>query len=132
MDTPNTTASLERKIQNKLRELKKENKLNEKLNKDIYPSGSTTPSANPAIKAHKPSKDYPARLITSHINAPQENLASHLNDILKPFIQDHPLVCKNSFEFVEKIKKNQTPPSWNHDLIWRHSPFPICPHKRRH
>ena len=53
----------------------------------------------------EPSKDYPARLITSHINAPQENIASLLNDILKPFIQDHPLVCKNSFEFVEKIKK---------------------------
>ena len=104
LDTPDTTDSLERKLQNKLRELKKENKFDENTYKEIYPSGSTTPSANPAIKAHKPTKDYPARLITSHINAPQENLASLLNNILKPFIQANPLICKNSFEFVQKAK----------------------------
>ena len=83
---------------------KKEGKFDATTYKNIYPSGSTTPTANPAIKAHKPSKDYPARLITSHIGAPQEHVAALINDILKPFIENSPYVCKNSFDFVEKIK----------------------------
>ena len=124
MKPKETTDSLERKIQNKLRELKKENKLHDQTYKDIYPSGSTTPSANPAIKAHKPSKDYPARLITSHINAPQENLASLLNDILKPFIQSNPLVCKNSFEFVEKAKKIKLQP---HEIMTSYDATALFP-----
>ena len=57
-----------------------------------------------AIKAHKPEKDYPARLITSHISSPQENVASYLNKILKPFIEDSDLICKNSFQFVECVQ----------------------------
>jgi len=67
-------------------------------------TGSITPTATPVIKAHKPEKDYPARLITSHIGAPQEALASHLNTILKPYIENNKYVCKNSFDFVENIK----------------------------
>ena len=77
----------------------------------MYPSGSTTPSANPAIKAHKANKDYPARLITSHINAPQEHVASHLNEILQPYIQNSKYACKNSFEFVENIKNIKLRPN---------------------
>ena len=79
--------------------------MDEKTYKTIYPSGSTTPSASVAIKAHKPAKNYPARVIISHIGAPQERLASLLNDILKPLITKSPYVCKNSTEFVEKIKQ---------------------------
>ena len=70
----------------------------------MYPSGSLTPSANPAIKAHKPAKDFPARLITGHIDAPQEALSSLLNKILQPFVEKSKHVCKNSFQFVEAIK----------------------------
>ena len=55
----------------------------------IYPSGSNTPIANPTIKAHKPSND-----MTSHVRAPQKNLASHLNEMLKPYIKPN---------FVQKI-----------------------------
>ena len=105
MDTPNTTAALERKIQGKLRQIKKDGKLDKETYKQIYPSGSLTPSANPAIKAHKPSKDSPARLITSHIGAPQEALSSLLNTILQPYIEKSKYVCKNSFQFVETIKR---------------------------
>ena len=111
LDTKDTTHTLQTKIQNKLRDLHKQDKLDKDTYKRIYPSTALTPTANPAIKAHKPQKDYPARLITSHIGAPQENLASHLNDILKPFIENNPLCCKNSFEFVEKIKKLKLGPN---------------------
>jgi hypothetical protein len=70
----------------------------------IYPSGSVTPSSYPVIKAHKPQKDYLARNITSHIGSPQENLASLLNDLLKPYIESSPFYCKNSAQFVTKMK----------------------------
>ena len=111
MDTKDTTHTLQTKIQNKLRDLHKREKIDKETYKKIYPSVALTPTANPAIKAHKPAKDYPVRLITSHIGAPQENLASHLNDILKPFISENELVCKNSFEFIQKIKTIKLTPN---------------------
>ena len=104
LDTPETTTTYEGTIQRKLRQLHNDGKLDDKTYKKCYPSGSDTPSASVAIKAHKASKNYPARVITSHINAPQEKLASHLNDILKPLIESSPYVCKSSTEFVKKIK----------------------------
>ena len=70
--------------------------------------GSVTPSASVAIKAHKPAKDYPARVITSHIGTPQEKLASLLNEILSPLIKNSPVVCKNSAKFVKKMEKKKT------------------------
>ena len=104
LDTPNGTKSLETKIQKKLRTLHKEDKIDTATYKQLYPSGSLTPTANPVIKAHKPEKDYPVRVITSHIGAPQEALSTFLNQILQPFIEKSPHVIKNSFTFVEKIK----------------------------
>ena len=104
LDTPNGTKTLETKIQKKLRELHKEGKIDTATYKELYPSGSLTPTANPVIKAHKPEKDYPIRVITSHIGAPQESLSRFLNQILQPFIENSPYVIKNSFTFVEKIK----------------------------
>jgi hypothetical protein len=105
LDTSDTTVSFERKIQVILRELHKEGKLDDRTYKAIYPSGSVTLTSYPVIKAHKPpEKNYPARNITSHIGSPQENLLSHLNSILKPFIESHPFTCKNSAQFVAHIK----------------------------
>ena len=110
LDTKDTTLALQNNMQGKLRGFKKNDKFDQETYKNLYPSSSVTPTANPAIKAHKPEKDYPARLITSHIGAPQENVASYLNDILKPFIESNKLVCKNSFDFVERIKSMKVGP----------------------
>ena len=111
LDTEDTTKSHQTKIQRKTRELHKQGKIDDETYKRIYPSVSLTPTANPVIKAHKANKDYPARLITSHIGAPQENLASLINDILKPIIESNPLVCKNSTQFVQEIKNIQLGPN---------------------
>jgi hypothetical protein len=70
MDTRNKTTTYERKIQVTLRKLHKKGKLDDNTYKSCYPSRSTTPSASVAIKAHKPAKHYPGRVITSHIGAP--------------------------------------------------------------
>ena len=69
----------------------------------IYPSGSTTPSVSVAIKAPK---DFPACNITSHIGAPQEALASFLNDLMKDYADKNPLNIKNSNDFVKRIKES--------------------------
>ena len=111
MDTKNTTNADQTKIQIKLRDLHKQEKLDTPTYQKLYPSVSLTPSATPVIKAHKPNKDYPARLITSHIGAPQENVASHLNELLKPLIEKSPLICKNSAQFVDEIKKIKVGPN---------------------
>ena len=111
LDTKDTTQALQSKTQNKLRSLYKQDKLEKETYQKLYPSVALTPTANPAIKAHKPNKDYPARVITSHIGAPQENLASHLNEILKPLIEKSAHVCKNSTEFVNEIKQIKVGPN---------------------
>ena len=110
-DTKDTTQADEAKLQRKLRDLHKQGKVDTTTYKEIYPSGSLTPTANPAIKAHKPEKDFPARLITSHIGAPQEALASHLNGLLKPYIDKSTLVCKNSNEFVQQLRNIKIGPN---------------------
>ena len=111
LDTKDTTQALQTKIQGKLRDFHKKGKLDSEAYKSLYPSSSVTPTANPAIKAHKPEKQYPARLITSHIGAPQENVASFINKILGPFIEKNQFVCKNSFEFAKMMKNIKLGPN---------------------
>jgi hypothetical protein len=99
MDTPDTTISFERKIQSELRGLHKEEKLDDVTYKAIYPSGFVTPSSYPVIKAHKHTKGYPTRNITSHIESPQEifllTLTPFLNPSLNPtswLVKTHPIL----------------------------------------
>ena len=131
MDTQNKTKQYEGKTQRVLRKLHKDEKLDDKTYKECYPSGSTTPTASVAIKAHKPAKDHPARVITSHINAPQEKISAHLNQILKPLIENSPYICKNSTEFVKTIKKLKLPPgskmlSYDAEALFPSVPIKDC------
>ena len=102
MDTPNRTKTHEGIIQRKLLKLKKENKISESDYKQIYPSGSTTPTAYPLVKAHKPNKDYPVRPVVSHRGCPQEALSAYLVPLLQPLLKNSPFQCKNSVQFVKK------------------------------
>ena len=63
-----------------------------------------------AIKAHKAEKGYPARTITSHVGAAQEQLSSFLVDILTPYVKKSPFNVQNSTEFVEKVRAVQLGP----------------------
>ena len=109
----------------------RDGKLKDREYKECYPSGSLTPSASVAIKAHKASKNYPARVITSHRGAPQEKLASLLNNVLKPLIQSSKYMCKNSFEFVKKAKDIKLPPgtklfSYDAEALFPSIPIQEC------
>jgi hypothetical protein len=71
LDTHDPITTFERKIQVTLRQLDKDGKMGDDEYKSVYLSGSITPSTSPAIKAHKPVKNYPARNIMSHIGSPK-------------------------------------------------------------
>ena len=73
----------------------------------MYPSGCVPPSSYPLIKAHKPEKDFPVRNVVSHRGCPQEGLSSFLIPLLRPLLKDSPFDCKNSNNFVQKIKNIQ-------------------------
>ena len=100
----NRTKLLEGCIQRKLLKLKNKGKIKESDYKQIYPSGCTPASSYPLLKAHKPNKDYPARNIVSHRGCPQDALSSYLIPILQPLLKKSPYKCKNSSDFVDKIK----------------------------
>ena len=104
MDTRDTTDTFERKIQAKVRDLHNQGKIDDKTKRQLYPSGSHTPSVSVAIKAHKAQKNYPARNITDHGNAPQEALAAFTNNIIKKYADNSPYTLKNTNEFIDKIK----------------------------
>jgi hypothetical protein len=103
-DTPDETIKLEGQIQRKLLKLKKDGKISDKDYNQIRPSGCVPPSSTPQIKAHKPTKDYPARNIISHRGCPQQALASYLIPLLRPSLKIPHLPAKNYSDFVKKIK----------------------------
>jgi hypothetical protein len=103
-DTPDDTTKLEGQIQQKLLKLKKDGQILEKDYNQIRPSGSIPASSTPQVKAHKPTKDFPVRNIISHRGCPQEALASYLIPLLRPLLKDSPFTCKNSTEFINKIR----------------------------
>jgi hypothetical protein len=71
-NTRNQTNKLEKEIRDFLNEKHFEGKLDINQFNKFSPTGSIPPSSWPAIKAHKPEKNFPARNIVSHIGAPQE------------------------------------------------------------
>ena len=104
LDTKDTTETYERKIQAKVRDLHKQGKIDDKTKRQIYPSGCHTPSASVAIKAHKPEKDHPGRIIISHTDAAQAALASFLDTITAKYANNSPYALKNTNEFIAKVK----------------------------
>ena len=76
------TTSLARKFQSTLRKLKKQNKFTEREYEQLYPSDLIPPRMYGAIKAHKPEKNYPMRVIVSTIGTPSYKTSDHLVNCL--------------------------------------------------
>ena len=64
------TSRLTKKIQKKLCKLRKKNKFTKKSYFKRYPSNSIPPRLYDTIKAHKPEKNFPMRVIVSTIGTP--------------------------------------------------------------
>ena len=61
------------------------------------------------IKAHKPKKSYPMRIIVSTIGTPNYGISNYLVKIIQPVLNKNKTRLKNSFDFINKAN------SWNID-----------------
>jgi hypothetical protein len=103
-DQKDGTKKLEKQIATMIDKLFLEAKISEDQKKDLKSPDSIAPASWPAIKAHKPQKDYPARNVVSHIGCPQENLAKFLISLLHPLTKNDPYNCKNSVEIADAFR----------------------------
>ena len=97
------TKTILNKFQKLLSSIKKEIDIPNKLYRDIYPSDGILPRLYGTIKAHKPSKNYPARTIVSTIGSPAYKVSKYLVNVIKPTLYNHTNI-KNSVSFVEEAK----------------------------
>ena len=97
------TKSILGKFQKLLASINKELKLPYRQYKEIYPTDAVPPRLYGVIKAHKPSKNYPARTIVSTIGSPAYSVSKHLVKVIQPLLRND-VTIKNSTEFVEEAK----------------------------
>lgn len=98
------TPTILRKVQRTLCELKKQNRFTEKTYKSIYPSDAIPPRMYRAVKAHKPQKNYPMRLIVSTVGTLTYGISKHLVNIIQPMLNKNASRLKNSLSFVQEAK----------------------------
>ena len=77
------TSRLTNKIQKNLGKLRKENKFTNKTYFELYPSDPIPPRLYGTIKAHKPEKNFPMRVIVSGIGTPPYGISKYLVDIIQ-------------------------------------------------
>ena len=70
----------------------------------MYPSDAIPPRMYGMIKAHKPEKDYPMRLVVSTIGTANYGLSEYLVKITQNTLNKNPIRLKNSQAFVEEAK----------------------------
>ncbi|XP_068674426.1 uncharacterized protein [Montipora foliosa] len=96
------TQRTERKLNEKLANLKRENKISDSLYNELRSSDGLPPRFYGLPKIHKPG--YPLRPIVSFIDSPTYMLSKHLAQILRPLMNNTDLTVKNSVEFCEQMK----------------------------
>jgi len=96
------TQRTEKKLNEKLANLKRENKISDSLDKRLRSSDGLPPRFYGLPKIHKPG--FPLRPIVSFIDSPIYMLSKHLAQILSPMMGKTDFTVKNSVEFCEQIK----------------------------
>ena len=98
------TKTLTKKFQNVLSALRKQEKLTNSQFYEMYPSDAVPPRMYGMLKAHKPQKHYPMRLVVSTIGSPMHGVSKHLVKLIQPVLNKNESRLKNSSTFVEKAK----------------------------
>ena len=98
-----------KKIQKLLVKIKKEVNMPAELYRRLYPSDAIAPRAYGQCKAHKPSKDYPFRILVSTVGTAPYKVSEYLVRIIQPTLRKSKVMVKNSKAFVEEAK------TWNVD-----------------
>ena len=99
------TNSFAVKIKTTLSKLNKKNKFTKEEYEVIYPSDPIAPRMYGVIKAHKPEKNYPMRIIVSTVGTPVYGLSQYLVSIIQFSLNKCQIRLKNSVDFVEKAKQ---------------------------
>ena len=99
------TNSIAEKFRKVLSRLKKENKIDKRMFYDAYPSDPVPPRMYGMLKAHKPTKGYPMRLVVSTIGTPSHGTSKMLVEILQPTLNKNPIRIINSSKFVQEAKE---------------------------
>ena len=103
--TEDPTNSFAVKIKTTLSKLNKKNKFTKEEYEVIYPSDPIAPRMYGVIKAHKPEKNYPMRIIVSTVGAPVYGLSQYLVSIIQISLNKCQKRLKNSVDFVKKEKQ---------------------------
>ena len=107
--TKDPTPSLARKFQTTLCNLHNQRKFTDAEYKKLYPSDPIPPRMYGVIKAHKPEKNYPMRIVVSTVGTPSYRTSEYLVKIIQPLLNKNKTRLKNSSSFVELSK------TWNID-----------------
>ena len=98
-----------KKIQELLVSIKKEINIPTDLYYKLYPSDAIPPRAYGQCKAHKPSKEYPFRVLVTTIGTAPYKISEYLVNIIQPTLRKSNIMIKNSKQFIQEAK------TWNVD-----------------
>ena len=98
------TPTFTRNIQIALSKLKKKGRFTDKEYEEIYPTDALPPRMYGTLKAHKPQKNYPMRVVVSTIGTPNYGLSKYLVRISQNTLNKNPTRIKNTQSFVEEAK----------------------------
>ena len=93
-----------KKIQDLLVAINKEINIPKSLYFRLYPSDAIPPRAYGQCKAHKPSKNYPFRVLVSTIGTAPYKISEYLVEIIQPTLSKSAIMIKNSKSFVDEAK----------------------------
>jgi hypothetical protein len=96
-----------KEIRTALSKLNKKGRFTKKEYEEMYPSDAIPPRMYGTIKAHKPEKQYPMRLVVSTIGTPPHGISAYLVKIIQHTLNKNPTRLKNSTSFVEMAR------NWN-------------------
>ena len=124
------TNKFARDIQIELSKLNKRGRFTVKEYERVYPSDAIPPRMYGTVKAHKPEKNHPMRLVVSTVGTPPHGLSAHLVKIIQPTLNKNPSRLKNSAAFVDIAKNWEISPTEvqvSYDVV---NLYPSIPLKR--
>ena len=98
------TDAFARDIRKTLSTLNKKGRFTPKEYESLYPSDAIPPRMYGTVKAHKPEKDYPMRIVVSTIGTPPYGISAYLVNVIQHTLDKNKSRLKNSRSFVNEAK----------------------------
>ena len=92
-------------IRKELSTLNKKGRFTKKEYESLYPSDPIPPRMYGTVKAHKPEKDYPMRIVVSTIGTPSYGISKYLVAVIQQTLNKNDTRITNSQSFVSKAKE---------------------------